>query len=53
MIDFDDKDLGIAALGIIAVVALIMLGHDGISVAATCIGGISGMVTGKRLGKEK
>ena len=52
--DFDDKDLGIMAITIIAVVAMFKLDAGQASTIATaCVSGIAGFVTGNLIDKKK
>ena len=46
-----DKNLGIVVLGIVAIASLLLVGKDGITIAAVCVGAIGGFVKGDK--KEK
>ena len=51
--DFDDKDLGIMAIALIAVVAMFKLDPAQASTIATaCVSGIAGFVTGNLIDKK-
>ena len=49
MIDFDDKDIAMVVLGVIAVVSLLMLGDKGIQIAQICAMGIGSIATGRKV----
>lgn len=52
--DFDDKDLGIIAITIIAVCAMFKLETgQAITVVSSCISGIAGFVTGTLIDNKK
>ena len=49
--EIGDKNLAIVVLGIVAIACLMIVGKDGITIAAVCAGGIAGFVKGDK--KEK
>ena len=51
-IDFDDKDLGIMALLLIAIFSLIFMGSDSREIIKAIVSAIAGIVTGRRLDKR-
>ena len=50
-LDFDDKDVGIIAVAVIAIVALLMMGAEGKDIAVAAVSAIAGVVTGRKLEK--
>jgi len=51
--EIGDKNLGIVVLGIVAVAALLIVGKDGITIAAVCVGAIGGFVKGDKKTKPE
>lgn len=52
-IDFDDKDIGIIALVVVAVFSLLVLGAEAREIAISVVSAIAGIVTGRRLDMKK
>lgn len=47
-LDFDDKDLAMIAITVIAVVCLVLLGGNAKEIAMSSITAIAGLATGRR-----
>jgi len=48
-IDFDDKDIAIAALCVLAIVSAAVMGTEAKDVILAVVSAIAGMVTGRKL----
>ena len=51
-INFDDKDLAIIALTIIAVISLLKLDSDAVNIVTAIVSAIAGFATGRKLEKS-
>ena len=47
--DFDDKDVAMIALAIVAVVGLVLLGSEAMQLAQLCAMGIGSIATGRKV----
>jgi len=51
-IDFDDKDLAIVGLIVLGIACTFILKAEAISIVASIVAGVCGMVVGRKNGKE-